>query len=675
MTTHDDTTLLNSWIREGSEEAFRVLARRYAGLLFHAGLRQTGSPELAQEAAQNALAILARKAARVSATPSLAPWLHRTVSYEAATLLRRERRHEARMKTYIPPDDSPDPWARAAPILDAALNDLPEQDRRVLLMKYVDGWTFEQMSERLGGQSATWRKRGSRAVEQLRRAFARKGVALPGAVIAAGLHDVLTQPAPAAITAVLTTGPLTAAGGLSWKTLTLHTLYIMKVKQTAIALGIVLAALIPLGLQYFSNAAARTRVADLTTSVRAMRANAGPASDGIARREARSAPATASSKTGVPDGIDLVAWAELLSKREPTSTAEMAKMLSVRNTIGSLDADALEGLILAAEKLDLPPAKRSGLIIALLSPLTLKAPATALKISVRMAATASAEDSLPLNFQAGAAIGLWVSKEPEAAEAWFAKAKTDGAFESRQLSNMMSLESTLQQHRIAGLLRSRPDIAEKEITLVPPQDAANALSLAVKTLDPALVLRMAKLLPPGYQVHAVAGAVRHLADTDPAAAAQLARSIDANDDGKRALLAGVASSIARTDEGKTDWTQVKAQAAWLRHEAPQGQAEEAVGLFLAMQGQQDLARAMDAYQQEIATQSPTDPVLTSSFARNLGMTGKAQFKAAMDLVEAMPAGAERERALTELDESRWSGQQRTRVITSGRQTPDPASKP
>lgn len=50
MTLHDDTTLLAALVREGSEEAFGVLARRYTGLLYRAGLRQTGRLELAQEA-------------------------------------------------------------------------------------------------------------------------------------------------------------------------------------------------------------------------------------------------------------------------------------------------------------------------------------------------------------------------------------------------------------------------------------------------------------------------------------------------------------------------------------------------------------------------------------------------------------------------------------------------
>ena len=126
-----------------------------------------------------------------------------------------------------------------------------------------------------------------------------------------------------------------------------------------------LAALLPLGLQYHGNTTARTRVAAFTTSVEAMRIAPGPVSDGI-EAVGPSAP-TRLSTSRAPEGIDLAEWAELLGKREPGSAAEMAKMLRVQTSLGSLDADVVEGLVLAAEQMDLPPAKRMGLINALIS--------------------------------------------------------------------------------------------------------------------------------------------------------------------------------------------------------------------------------------------------------------------------------------------------------------------
>jgi len=144
----DDAVLLRDFRLEGSQEAFARLARRHAGLLYHAALRGTGRADLAEEAAQNALAILARKAPSLQPGPSLAAWLHRTVCFEAAKLRRRERRHDDRMKhlddpTLTPaPPTLPEAWEKLTPHLDGALNELSESDRQVVLLKYFEGWSF-----------------------------------------------------------------------------------------------------------------------------------------------------------------------------------------------------------------------------------------------------------------------------------------------------------------------------------------------------------------------------------------------------------------------------------------------------------------------------------------------------------------------------------------------------
>jgi DNA-directed RNA polymerase specialized sigma24 family protein len=87
MSDRPDASLLEAWSAGGSEEPFAVLARRYGGLLYHAALRKTRRNDLAGEAAQNSLLILARKAPRLIHLPSLAGWLHRTACYEASKQL------------------------------------------------------------------------------------------------------------------------------------------------------------------------------------------------------------------------------------------------------------------------------------------------------------------------------------------------------------------------------------------------------------------------------------------------------------------------------------------------------------------------------------------------------------------------------------------------------------
>ena len=662
MTALDDTSLLNAWVRDGSEEAFGVLARRYAGLLYHAGLRQTGSPELAQEAAQNTLAILARKSARVCATPSLAPWLHRTACYEASRLLRREVRHTARMKNYIPPDDGPDPWAEAAPILDAALNDLPEPDRRVLLLKYVDGWTFEQMSERLGGESATWRKRGSRAVDQLRRVFAGKGVVLSTTVIASGLNTALTQAAPAAIATSLASGSLTAATSLSWKTLTLHTLLTMNIKPAALTLAIALAAMVPLGFQLNAVVDTKSRVQAHTTSVNAFRKAAGTASESIARSSGSAVPqrnsngpASAREDAG---GVDLMEWADLFSRGEPTGGVDMAKYMRIYKTLMAQDADSLEDLVLAAEQLDLPPAKSGKLINMLLEQLQRKAPAAAVPLYVRLMDKAGPHR---MNFvlQSGSAMNRWVQSDPEAAQAWFAKAQADGALGSKSLDNDPSwrADTILNRNLVAGLMKIRPEAADRALQAMPPKELAATLNAAGGGLDPNVVLRYVRQLPAELQTQALTSTAQELARKDLGAAAKFVKSTGLPDRDIRLLMVDAARQILNEQgSGGIDYAKASERSAWLRREAPEGHADKAVGAFLGNLAVSDLSGAMRAYDKEVASLGEPNPVFTGAFARQLGMAGPQHFQKAMGLVANMPPGEERERAERELGALPWANQ-------------------
>ena len=70
MNPMDDWQLLRDYAQRNSEEAFRVLVDRYAGLVYHAALRQAGNPETAQDVAQAVFIALARKADRLPAAPS-----------------------------------------------------------------------------------------------------------------------------------------------------------------------------------------------------------------------------------------------------------------------------------------------------------------------------------------------------------------------------------------------------------------------------------------------------------------------------------------------------------------------------------------------------------------------------------------------------------------------------
>ena len=85
-----DALLLESWMHERNADAFKTLARRYAGMVFGTCKRILNNPTEAEDAAQECFELLATTQKPVG--EYLAPWLHRAACNKALTRLRSERR-------------------------------------------------------------------------------------------------------------------------------------------------------------------------------------------------------------------------------------------------------------------------------------------------------------------------------------------------------------------------------------------------------------------------------------------------------------------------------------------------------------------------------------------------------------------------------------------------------
>lgn len=194
-----DGDLLRLFAERGDEAAFGSLVMRHSGLVRSIAMRRTGSPELAQEAAQNVFTSLARKAPRLAVGGSLAPWLHRAAVLETAALLRRETRYRHAMErqridasVHSAASSAPcDWWEVVRPVVDDALNALSEPDRCVLLLHHVEGRTYAEIAQKLGLTEAAAQRRGYRALQKLATRLRRRGVPAPvlalGGVLATGL--------------------------------------------------------------------------------------------------------------------------------------------------------------------------------------------------------------------------------------------------------------------------------------------------------------------------------------------------------------------------------------------------------------------------------------------------------------------------------------------------------
>lgn len=218
-----DRELIEAWGRHESNEAFTELVNRYLNLVYAAARRQVRDPHLAQDVAQAVFVVLARKASSLDSKTVLAGWFFRTTRFIAARALRgeaRRHRHEleaATMNAYAPsPQPAEAAWKKISPMLDQAVAALSATDRDAVLLRFFQDKTMRHVGEQLGMSEAAAKKRVRRAVDKLRRFFARRGVSLSAAVMAGALGLSVAEAAPLGLARRITSAhACPAAGGVA----------------------------------------------------------------------------------------------------------------------------------------------------------------------------------------------------------------------------------------------------------------------------------------------------------------------------------------------------------------------------------------------------------------------------------------------------------------------------
>jgi len=245
----DDAELLSAYATRRSEEAFAALVERHVSLVYSSALRQARDPQLAEEITQAVFMILARKAGRLGPEIILPGWLCRTAHFTACNALKAQRRRqhweqEAQMNS-IPTE--PDVWPQVAPLLDEAVTKLGEADRNAVVLRFYQNCPLEEVGRALGLNADAAQKRVSRALEKLRKLFAKRGVHSTTDAIAGTISAHSVQGAPVFLAETVTAAALAkgAAASLSTVTLVKATLLAMKTKTivataaaTVIVIGI-----------------------------------------------------------------------------------------------------------------------------------------------------------------------------------------------------------------------------------------------------------------------------------------------------------------------------------------------------------------------------------------------------------------------------------------------------
>lgn len=214
----EDWELLQNYVGQNSEAAFRELVNRYINFVHSAAQRQVRNDAPAEEVAQAVFILLARKARDIRRDVILSGWLFRTTRFVAARAIRAEQRRQRReqeayqMQQLIHPDEN---WKNIAPVLDEALGKLGAADRNAVLLRFFNDKSFRETGAALGVSEDAAKKRVARALEKLRLFFSKRGVTFSAAILASALSSQAITAAPVPFAMAVATKAIAGASAVT----------------------------------------------------------------------------------------------------------------------------------------------------------------------------------------------------------------------------------------------------------------------------------------------------------------------------------------------------------------------------------------------------------------------------------------------------------------------------
>ena len=174
--------------QRGDDSAFEELVRTYEKRVYHLALRMCGNVDDAYEVAQEAFLSAWKGMRFFRGDSSFSTWLYRLTSNAAIDFLRRQRRQGGgdgvslgdgdKFLGVADPAPSPHQQAERLELRDAlarGLGALSPEHRQVLLLRELQGLTYEEIAAALELDLGTVKSRIARAREKLRKYLVASG--------------------------------------------------------------------------------------------------------------------------------------------------------------------------------------------------------------------------------------------------------------------------------------------------------------------------------------------------------------------------------------------------------------------------------------------------------------------------------------------------------------------
>lgn len=197
-----DAELLQQYVLQGSQSAFRQILERYTPLVYSICRRKLGDEHLAQDATQMVFTTFVSKAQNLEPGP-LDGYLAKMALFIAKDIARSRRvrkAHEQRLQeTFRVMHATHEPDERVT-VMHQVLGQMREIYRDVVMLRYIEGLSVEAVGNALGLSTEAVKKRLVRALAHLRQRMEAQGFAMSLA-FTAGLLRRFQYPPPAGLAA------------------------------------------------------------------------------------------------------------------------------------------------------------------------------------------------------------------------------------------------------------------------------------------------------------------------------------------------------------------------------------------------------------------------------------------------------------------------------------------
>ncbi|MBN2590751.1 MAG: sigma-70 family RNA polymerase sigma factor [Sedimentisphaerales bacterium] len=207
--------LLKRFAVNGDAEAFAEIVKQHAPLVYGVCLRILADKDRASDVVQDTFIQLVSNADTIKG--SLPNWLHRVAKNRAFELIRQESIRKKHEKTYVVNSEKNQLqekliiWQEISGYIDEELDNLDDQMREVLILKFFEGLTTTEISKKCKISQPTVSRRLESGVGLLRHKLKSRGIVIPATVLAAMLTENIVKAAPVLVMKEL--GKIAIAGG------------------------------------------------------------------------------------------------------------------------------------------------------------------------------------------------------------------------------------------------------------------------------------------------------------------------------------------------------------------------------------------------------------------------------------------------------------------------------